>query len=161
MADARVPEGVVQGGFVVYTDAHAPVPGLVQGNFTVLLAKDGAVNGTAVIVSEVGNGRYHYEFDATGGEWFLVIRYSPENARGWSEDVLVASVSVGSGSGGAPRKYWDKPAEMRNAFMLDDEQRALQIRVAQKMKDSLDRVERAERLKLVAALLLMDNEGYL
>jgi len=145
MADAKIIVGTASGGFVVYDDAHAPVLGLVQGDFTTLLAKDGVNSVLPVTISEVGQGRYHYEFEAAEqAEWFLVIRYAVENPRGWSEDLLAVSLATYTGAGGsAPRKYWGKQkTNMRNAFMIDE---------LRKQAVKLDAQERSKLLILVAA----------
>ena len=151
MADAKVFTGTVQGGFVVYTDAGVPVTGLVQSDFTALLSKDGVDDAvTAVTISEVGQGRYHYAFLApTVAEWFLVIRYAVENPRGWSEDLIAVALSTYTGAGGsAPKKYWGKQkTNMRNAFMIQEN-----------LRHQLQIVEEKERRKLLGVLLLLDEE---
>jgi hypothetical protein len=149
MADIRLPEGPVQGGFVVYNDANSPVVGLLSSDFEVLLSKDGVNNGAAVTLSEVGSGRYHYSFTADPGEWFLLIRHAPENARGWSENIVTVSISVGTGGGGAPKKYrGPQRTNMRNAFMLDE------------LRKKAAEVDRVERQKLVAIMALLAEEEY-
>lgn len=160
MSDARVPVGTVQGGFVVYDDEDAPVTGLTQDDFDVLLAKDGADSVVPVTLSEVGAGRYHYAFAAEDpGVWYLVVRIDPENPRGWSEDLLVyeGSVVTFSGSGAAPKKYWKTRPSMSNGFELDGEtrrRREKQKKIIAELMDKLERTEGAERQKLMATLLL-------
>lgn len=149
MADARIALGSnVYGGFNVYTDENVPVTGLVQANFQILVAKDGGHSSVPVTIGETGDGRYWYRFTPSDvGEWFIVIRYAVEVPRGWSEDLVVYAVSVGTGGGAAPEKYWktSRP-EMSNGFMRE----LLNRRLAQ--------VDAEERKKLLAIMLVTEED---
>jgi hypothetical protein len=149
MADALLEVGTIQGGFSVFDGANQPITGLVQADFEILLAKDGIDSAVAVTISEVGQGRYHYEFEAdAAADWFLLIRGLDESPRGWSEDVLATTIRTGQGSGGAPKKYWHgRRREMRNGFMLDGAVDA-----------AVRRVDDEERAKIVSMLAMMSEE---
>lgn len=72
--------------FTVYDSGGSPVTGLTTVDFTILLAKNGSNDATAVSITEVGGGRYIAQFTpATSGAWYLLIRHSVHNVRGWAE----------------------------------------------------------------------------
>ena len=127
MADVKLSSGDVKGGFVVYDESNVPVTGLTPGNFTILLANEGVDSAVPVTISEVGDGRYHYAFTATEGEWFLLIRYAVENPRGWSEDVSVVLSSgiviVIAGTGGASAAR-NREGLRRHKELMDRQERA-------------------------------------
>ena len=89
MARSAQSAGVLRGSFTVYDVAHSPVTGLVNANFTKLLALDGVDNATAVTVTEIGNGRYTYTFAATAGYWFVLIRHATYAPRGFQDEYDV------------------------------------------------------------------------
>jgi len=77
----------------VYDNANNPVLGLVNANFTKVLAFNGVLNATVVTVTEVGNGMYEATFTpGVIGSWHLLIRNAANNPRGWDEtfDVTAA-----------------------------------------------------------------------
>lgn len=83
------------GYFEVYDSGSSPVTGLVNGDFTKLLAKNGTNDGTTVTVAEVGTGRYYVTFTpATTGLWHLLIRHATYNTRGWQETFDVTTGGV-------------------------------------------------------------------
>lgn len=69
--------------FAVYEpNGYTPHTGLLNGNFTKGLWKDGAVDATAVTVAEIGSsGYYKATFTpATSGAWALAITNSYNSA---------------------------------------------------------------------------------
>jgi hypothetical protein len=78
--------------FEVYDSSDVAVTGLVTGDFTKLLAKNGVDDATAVTVTEIGSGRYYASFTpATTGTWHVTIRNSTYNKRGWHETFDVTT----------------------------------------------------------------------
>lgn len=75
-----------RGYFTVWNSSNAAVTGLVNADFTKLLAKDGSNDATTLTVAEVANGRYTYTFAITTGEWYVLITNAIYNARGWDEN---------------------------------------------------------------------------
>jgi hypothetical protein len=87
---------VVRADFSVYDSANAPVTGLMNGDFTKLLSKNGVDDATAVTVSEIGSGRYSATFTpATVGVWYLLVRHATYNKRGWEEQYDVTNDGIG------------------------------------------------------------------
>lgn len=88
----------------VYDSANAPVTGLVNVDFTKLLALNGVASAVVATVSEVGSGRYSVTFTPNAdGAWYLLVRNATYNPRGWDEEydvtvdgVLTVSV-IGNG----------------------------------------------------------------
>jgi hypothetical protein len=79
----------------VYDTANNPVTGLVNGDFTKLLAFNGANSGTPVTVTEIANGRYYASFTpATNGTWYLLVQQATYNPRGWDETITVTENGV-------------------------------------------------------------------
>lgn len=76
--------------FVVFDQFDVAVTGLVNGDFTKFLTKNGVVNATTVTVTEVASGVYTATFipDAIS-YWSLNIRNATYNLRGWFEDYTV------------------------------------------------------------------------
>lgn len=86
---------LVRTAFTVYDSSNAPVTGLVNGDFTKLLAKNGVDDATVVTVSEIGGGRYQASFTpASTGSWYLLIRNATHNPRGWDEFFDVTTDGV-------------------------------------------------------------------
>lgn len=90
----------------VYDSSNVAVTGLVTGNFTLLLSKDGVDDATAVTIAETGSGRYMATFTpASTGVWHLVARHATHAPRGWHEtwDVTTYGNDIAAGStAGAP-----------------------------------------------------------
>ena len=83
---------LVRSEFTVYDSSNNPVTGLVNGDFTKRLAKDGANDATAVTVAEVANGRYEASFTpASTGFWYLLVSQATHNPRGWDEEFDVTT----------------------------------------------------------------------
>ena len=81
--------------FEVYDSSNVAITGLVNGDFTKLLAKDGANDGTTVTVAEIGSGRYYATFTpGSVGVWHLLIRNATYNTRGWQETFQVTAGGV-------------------------------------------------------------------
>lgn len=93
MSRAIAKVGVVaRADFAVYDAADAPVTGLVTGDFTRLLSKNGVDDATAVTVAEVGSGRYEATFTpGSAGYWHLLLRHATHNPRGWQEGFDVTA----------------------------------------------------------------------
>lgn len=81
--------------FSVFDASDAVVTGLVSGNFTKILHKDGAVSAVAVTVAEIATGVYTATFtpNATGA-WYLCVRHATHNPRGWEEAFDVTTDGV-------------------------------------------------------------------
>jgi hypothetical protein len=78
--------------FSVYDSNGDPVTGLVNGDFTKLLSKDGVDDATSVTVSEIGSGRYSVTFTpASVGIWTVTVRNSTYDKEGWQETFDVTS----------------------------------------------------------------------
>jgi hypothetical protein len=90
MARSAQSAGTLRGSFAVYDSSNVPVTGLVNGNFTKLLALDGVDNATTLTVSEIGSGRYTYTFTATAGYWFVLIRHATHAPRGFQDEYDVS-----------------------------------------------------------------------
>ena len=83
---------VCRADFTVYDSSNSPVTGLVNGDFTKLLAKNGANDATVVTVSEIGTGRYSATFTpASTGVWYLLVKHATHNPRGWDEQFDVTT----------------------------------------------------------------------
>jgi hypothetical protein len=83
--------GQIRGEIVVYNDT-TPVTGLVNGDFTKLLSKDGVDDATAITVTEIANGRYTYTFTpGAAGYWVVLIRQATYNLRGWQDEYDVST----------------------------------------------------------------------
>lgn len=81
--------------FTVYDSNDAAVTGLVNGDFTKLLSKDGANDATAVTVTEIANGRYTATFTpGSTGVWYLLITQATYNLRGWEETFDVTTDGI-------------------------------------------------------------------
>lgn len=83
--------------FAVYDGSDAPVTGLVNGNFTKLLYKDGAANAQTVTIAEISDGVYTATFTPNAtGLWTLLIRHATHNKRGWMEhyDIVTSDLST-------------------------------------------------------------------
>lgn len=81
--------------FEVYDTLNAPVTGLINADFTKLLALDGVDNATAVTVTEIGSGRYFASFTpGSTGSWHLLIRQATYNLRGWHETFDVTTDGI-------------------------------------------------------------------
>lgn len=79
----------------VYDTANAPVTGLVNGDFTKLVAFNGANSAVVVVVTEIGGGRYSAAMTPTAiGSWYLLIRQATYNMRGWDETYDVTTDGV-------------------------------------------------------------------
>lgn len=75
---------------VVYDTFDQPVTGLVNGDFTKYLSKDGATSAVAVTVTEIANGRYSVTFTPNAvGVWSCVVLHATHNPRGWQEEFDV------------------------------------------------------------------------
>jgi hypothetical protein len=88
----------------VFDSANVAVTGLVNGDFTKLLSKDGANSVIAVTVTEIASGRYTVTFTPdSAGFWYLDIRHSTHKPRGWTEafdvttDGTLSKNDVGDG----------------------------------------------------------------
>lgn len=100
-----IPGQLARGVFVVYDGAGVPITGLVQSDFAVLVAHDGANSSETIVISEIGSGRYGYTFTPpSGGDWYIVVRSGSYNARGWQEEFS-AEVTARGGAGGIPALY--------------------------------------------------------
>lgn len=76
--------------FTVYDSTDAPVTGLLNSDFTKLLSLDGVPDATVVTVAEITNGRYEATFTPpVAGDWYLLIRQTAYNPRGWDESFDV------------------------------------------------------------------------
>lgn len=81
---------LVETEFTVYDSLNAPVTGLLNSDFTKLLSINGTNSVVPVTVSEVGNGRYEAFFTPpVVGDWYLLIRNTTYNLRGWDESFDV------------------------------------------------------------------------
>lgn len=81
--------------FSVFDENGAVVTGLVNGNFTKDLAKDGATSAVAVTVTEIATGMYSATLTPTAvGEWFLRVRHATYNAEGWSQGFSVVRNTI-------------------------------------------------------------------
>lgn len=96
---------LVRTAFSVYDSSDVAVTGLVNGDFTKRLAKDGANDATVVTVTEIANGRYEASFTpASTGFWYLTVTQATHNPRGWDEsfdvttdgDFTVAGILAGT-----------------------------------------------------------------
>lgn len=86
---------LVRAELVVYDSNNDPVTGLVNGDFTKLLSKDGANSGVAVTVTEIANGRYSVTFTPNAtGVWAVLVRHATYNKRGWQEIFDVTTDGV-------------------------------------------------------------------
>jgi hypothetical protein len=86
---------LARGDFSVYDSSNAPVTGLVNGDFTKLLSKDGVSDATVVTVTEIATGRYTATFTpASTGIWTLTVRNATHNPRGWGESFNVTTDGV-------------------------------------------------------------------
>lgn len=82
----------------VYDSTGAEVTGLVNGDFTKVLHKDGVASAVAVTVAEISGGDYKVTFtpDAAGA-WRLLIQQSSgsaHNKRGWQATYDVSTGGV-------------------------------------------------------------------
>ena len=78
--------------FSVYDSSDAAVTGLVDGDFTKRLARDGVDNPEAltILVTEIANGRYYATFTpSANGQHYLTISHATHNPRGWDETFSV------------------------------------------------------------------------
>lgn len=81
--------------FRVTDSSGAAVTGLVNGDFTKLLYKDGVADGTTVTVTEIANGQYKATYTpATVGYWVLIVTNATYNPAGWQDDISVEEYSV-------------------------------------------------------------------
>jgi len=81
---------LIHGTIVVYNNTNAPVTGLVQGDFTYLMALNGVVNATAITLTEISSGRYDYSFTPTVvGYYHALIRNATYNPRGEQDEFDV------------------------------------------------------------------------
>lgn len=81
---------LIETEFTVYDSLNAPVTGLTNSDFTKLLSINGTDSAIPVTVSEIGNGRYEAFFTPpVVGDWYLVIRNTTYNQRGWDESFDV------------------------------------------------------------------------
>ena len=81
---------LVRGMLTVYDGSNVAVTGLVQGNFTIFISKDGVDSAVAVTISEVSSGRYTYTFTPNAtGYWHLLFRHATYNPRGWEDEFDV------------------------------------------------------------------------
>lgn len=86
---------LVRSYFTVYDVSNAPVTGLVDGDFTKLLAFNGAVSVIPVTVTEIGGGRYFASWTpSANGDYYLVVRNAIYNPRGWDEEYTVTTDGV-------------------------------------------------------------------
>ena len=82
---------LARGMLTVYDGSNNPVTGLVNGDFTKFVSRDGADSAVVATVSEVGNGRYTYTFTPTAtGYWHLLFRNATYNKRGWEDEFDVS-----------------------------------------------------------------------
>lgn len=83
----------------VFDSSDAAVTGLVNGDFTKYLSKDGANDATAVTVTEIANGRYTVTFTpGSTGVWVLDVRHATHNKRGWRSVYDVTTEGPFSGT---------------------------------------------------------------
>jgi hypothetical protein len=84
---------VVRGSFAVYdTVTNAPILGLVDGNFTKLVAKNHADDATVIAIVEIGSGRYGYTITpGSVAYWHVLIRHASYNLRGWQDEFDVVA----------------------------------------------------------------------
>lgn len=143
----------VRGAFSVFTTGNVPVTGLVEADFSILLALDLVDSAVPVSIAEIGHGRYGYSFVAPAdGYWYLTIRYASQNPRGWQDEIRV-SVQVGAQGGSG----YDPEAERRPRSNRDAENRE---RIQQRKKRGEEMAERdAIVLGLIADEVADDWEG--
>jgi hypothetical protein len=79
---------LVRGSFAVYdTVTNAPILGLVNGDFTKLVAKNHVDDAAVVAISEIGSGRYGYTITlSVVAYWHVLIRHATYNLRGWQDE---------------------------------------------------------------------------
>ena len=81
----------VRGMLTVYNSSNVAVTGLLEADFDTLVSLNGAIDATAVAISEVSSGRYTYTFTpTTAGYWHLLFRNSTYNPRGWQDEFDVS-----------------------------------------------------------------------
>lgn len=83
--------GPIMGSFAVYDEDNEPVTGLVDGDFEKLMALNGVDSAVPVTIAEIGEGRYSYQFTATEGYWFVLIRESEHAPRGFQDEYDVSA----------------------------------------------------------------------
>lgn len=92
---------VVHWHIAVFDALNAPVTGLVSGDFTKLLVKDGATTAEALTVTEVDAGTRPGIYDITytpltEAEYYANVRHATHNPRGWDESWEVTDDGVPS-----------------------------------------------------------------
>lgn len=81
---------LIETEFTVYDDSDQPVTGLLNVDFQKFLSVNGASSAIPVTVSEIGSGRYETFFTPSViGDWYLLIRQTTYNLRGWDESFDV------------------------------------------------------------------------
>lgn len=89
---AQIVNTTVRGMLTVYNTSNTAVTGLTQANFTIRISAGGVDQGTAVTITEVGNGRYTYTFTPTAvGYWHLLFTNATYNPRGWQDEFDVSA----------------------------------------------------------------------
>lgn len=79
----------------VYDNTGAEVTGLVNGDFTKVLHKDGVASVVAVTVTEISGGDYKVTFTPdSAGAWRLLIQQATHNKKGWQATYDVSTGGV-------------------------------------------------------------------
>lgn len=83
---------------VILDEDNAPVTGLVSGDFTKTMTKDGAADATSITVTEINSGTHPGEYDVSftpgsAAKWHWWVKYA-DDLGGWEDDFTATTDGV-------------------------------------------------------------------